>query len=149
MLSHWENLVDSVLETPETALGALSILSLEDRTALLEAQPNAQAASVHPSLVAWFEAQAETTPDAIALTDGTRHLSYGELNRQANHLAHRIREHLLLTVSSTERLVGLSLPRSAELIVGLLATLKAGAAYVPRRPTTSGDGVAPIVYGGF
>jgi amino acid adenylation domain-containing protein len=131
MLSHWENLVDSVLETPETALGALSILSLEDRTALLEAQPNAQAASVHPSLVAWFEAQAETTPDAIALTDGTRHLSYGELNRQANHLAHRIREHLLLTVSSTERLVGLSLPRSAELIVGLLATLKAGAAYVP------------------
>jgi amino acid adenylation domain-containing protein len=130
-LSHWENLVDSVLETPEAALGSLSILSIEERAALLKAQPKAMPASVYPSLVAWFEAQAEKTPDAIALTDGARQLSYGKLNHQANHLAHKIRAHLRLTVSSTERLVGLSLPRSAELIVGLLAILKAGAAYVP------------------
>src|SRR5262249_50004094 len=74
-----------------------------------------------------FETQAERTPDAIAVAHEDRQLSYSELNARANRLAHYLRE---IGVGPDSR-VALYLERSPEMVVGLLAVLKTGAAYVP------------------
>jgi non-ribosomal peptide synthetase component F len=66
-------------------------------------------------------------PDAIALVFENTSLTYAELNERANRLAH----HLIAQGAGPERFVALALPRSIDLVVGLLAILKAGAAYVP------------------
>ena len=77
-----------------------------------------------------FEEQAARTPHAVAVVYENEELSYGELNRQANRLAHYLRE---LGVRPDMR-VALCVERSLEMIVGLLAVLKAGGAYVPLDP---------------
>src|SRR5262249_38837611 len=74
-----------------------------------------------------FEAQAERTPHAIAVAHENRQLSYSELNARANRLAHYLRE----IGAGPDSRVALYLERSPEMVVGLLAVLKAGAAYVP------------------
>lgn len=77
-----------------------------------------------------FEQQAARTPDAVALVDLDRQLTYRELNARANRLAHRLRD---LGVQP-DNLVAICLERSLELVVGLLGILKAGGAYVPLDP---------------
>ncbi|MFL5385853.1 MAG: amino acid adenylation domain-containing protein [Longimicrobiaceae bacterium] len=77
-----------------------------------------------------FEAQAERTPDAVALVAGREELTYAELEARANRLAHA----LVRRGAGPEVRVGVCLERTAELVVGLLAVLKAGAAYVPLDP---------------
>jgi amino acid adenylation domain-containing protein len=77
-----------------------------------------------------FEAQVDRTPNAVALILDERSLSYSELNRRANQLAHYLRS---LGVGP-EMLVGVCLERSIEMIVGILGILKAGGAYVPLDP---------------
>jgi amino acid adenylation domain-containing protein len=74
--------------------------------------------------------QAAMTPGAVALKSGQQTLSYAELNRQANQLAH-----YLQTLGAREGvLIGLCVERSLDMVVGLLAILKSGAAYVPLDP---------------
>ncbi|MFT3761943.1 MAG: amino acid adenylation domain-containing protein [Pseudoxanthomonas sp.] len=77
------------------------------------------------------EAQVRATPEAVAIVDGAHRLTYAELNRRANRLAHHLCD---LGVRPDDR-VALYLPRSLEMVVGVLAALKAGAAYVPLDPT--------------
>ncbi|NJC74316.1 amino acid adenylation domain-containing protein, partial [Planosporangium thailandense] len=74
-----------------------------------------------------FEAQVRRTPDASALVCGATALTYAELDARANRLAH----HLIASGVGPERVVALALPRSAELIVAILAVLKAGGVYLP------------------
>src|SRR5439155_10335001 len=78
-----------------------------------------------------FEQRVALTPEAIALEDGERQLTYRELNSRANQLAHA----LLRQGVGPEVLVGLCVERSVEMVVGLLGILKAGGAYVPLDPT--------------
>ena len=77
-----------------------------------------------------FQEQAERNPDAVAISDEGRELSYRELNERSNQLAHVLRE---LGVGS-ESLVAICLGRSLEMIVGMLGILKAGGAYLPMDP---------------
>jgi non-ribosomal peptide synthetase component F len=74
-----------------------------------------------------FEQQAALQPDAIAVVQGEAHLSYGELNRRANQLAHDLQRHGV----GPESLVGVCLERSLDLVVAIVAVLKAGSGYVP------------------
>ena len=77
-----------------------------------------------------FEVQVERTPDAEAVVFGDRSLSYRELNCRANRLAH----HLRMSGVGPETLVGISVERSLEMMVGILGILKAGGAFVPLDP---------------
>ncbi|HEX2080623.1 MAG TPA: amino acid adenylation domain-containing protein [Longimicrobium sp.] len=90
------------------------------------AERSPRAACVHHP----FEARAARDPHAVAVVDGTATLTYGELEARANRLAHA----LLRRGAGPEVRVGVCLERSAELVVGLLGILKAGAAYVPLDP---------------
>ncbi|MDQ0045096.1 non-ribosomal peptide synthetase [Variovorax boronicumulans] len=88
-----------------------------------------------------FERQALARPDATALAFGEQVLSYGELNARANRLAH----HLLARGVKPETLVGIAVERSADTVVGLLAILKAGAAYLPLDPDYPRDRLAYMI----
>lgn len=77
------------------------------------------------------ETRAEQQPDAIAVVEGSRRLSYGELDRRANHLAGVLVDRGV----DTEECVGICAERSIEYVVGILAILKAGGAYAPIDPT--------------
>nr|QEO74596.1 condensation domain-containing protein [uncultured bacterium] len=93
------------------------------------------------TIVELFEAQVARTPDAIAVTCEGTALSYAELNRRANRLAHR----LIARGAGPERFVALLLPRSAEMVVAILAVLKSGAAYVPIDPAYPQDRIAAML----
>ncbi|WP_143230278.1 non-ribosomal peptide synthetase, partial [Actinosynnema sp. ALI-1.44] len=86
----------------------------------------------------WFEAQADQTPDAIAIRATDGELTYRELDQRANQLAHHLR-------TGPEDLVGICLPRTLDLIVALLAVLKTGAAYVPIDPAYPKDRITYIL----
>jgi amino acid adenylation domain-containing protein len=82
-----------------------------------------------------FEQQVEATPHAVAVVHETRELSYRELNARANRLAHHLRE---LGVKPDGR-VAICVERGIEMVVGLLAVLKAGGGYVPLDPAYPPD----------
>ncbi|MFH8347402.1 amino acid adenylation domain-containing protein [Streptomyces sp. NPDC018045] len=86
---------------------------------------------------ALFERQAAATPDAVAVVFDGATSTYREVNTRANRLAHRLIEHGV----GPERRVALLLPRSAELVVAMLAVLKAGGAYMPVDPAYPADRV--------
>jgi amino acid adenylation domain-containing protein len=77
-----------------------------------------------------FEAQVARTPDTLAVISETQSLTYSQLNERANRLAHYL--HTLHI--GPDQLVGICLPRSADMLIAVLAVLKAGAAYVPLDP---------------
>jgi natural product biosynthesis luciferase-like monooxygenase protein len=82
------------------------------------------------TIVSAFEARVDTSPAAVALTGGGRSLTYAELDRRANRVAHK----LIALGAGPDRLVAVHLERSLDLVVALLGVLKAGAAYVPVDP---------------
>jgi amino acid adenylation domain-containing protein len=88
-----------------------------------------------------IERRAAEAPGATALTCAGRTLSYGDLDRRANRLAH----HLLALGVAPEDRVGLCLERSAEMVVAALAVMKAGAAYVPLDPAYPVDRLAYVL----
>ncbi len=88
-----------------------------------------------------FEAQAQRTPDASALVSGDEELNYAQLNARANQVAH----HLISHGVEPGALVGLLMDRCADMIVGMMGILKAGAAYVPLDPTYPKDRLAYMV----
>ncbi|MGH4036179.1 amino acid adenylation domain-containing protein, partial [Actinomycetota bacterium Odt1-20B] len=96
-------------------------------------------APVEPATIpALFAAQAARTPDATAVSCAGEHLTYAELDARANQLAHLLARH----GAGPERFVALALPRCADLVVAVLATLKSGAAYVPLDPDYPVDRLA-------
>ncbi|MGB7950461.1 MAG: amino acid adenylation domain-containing protein, partial [Candidatus Binatia bacterium] len=130
-LGHYQSLLEEILSDPDQPISALSVLSTTQREQLLlewnhTDQPYPRDQCVHEI----FEAQASRSPDAIAVVFEGKELTYGELNRRANLLAHYLRA---LGVGP-DVLVGICLERSLEMVIALLATLKAGGAYVPLDP---------------
>ena len=132
MLRHLETLLAGMAAEPEGAVSALPLLTEAERQHLL-VEWNATAVSYPPDVTVHqlFEAQAERTPDAVAVASEEGQLTYDELNRRANQLAHYLRKRGV----GPETLVGLCVERSPEMMVGLLGVLKAGGAYVPLDPT--------------
>ncbi|WP_042339971.1 non-ribosomal peptide synthetase, partial [Paraburkholderia ferrariae] len=116
---------------PLRTVGEIDVLGASEVSALLArgqgpGEDSEPPLPVHRLIERWAAAE----PDAPALVLGTRQMSYGELNRRANCLAHA----LIARGVGPEVTVGLAAGRSMEMIVGLLAVLKAGGAYVPLDP---------------
>ncbi|QYB06396.1 amino acid adenylation domain-containing protein [Rhodococcus sp. USK10] len=111
--------------------------------ALVDPDPDVPAAgpSSGETLVDLFERHVATSPDADAVVAGDRVLTYGELDRQINRLAH----HLIDARVGPESLVGLAIRRSVDLLVGMYAVAKAGAAYVPIDPDQPAQRNAQII----
>lgn len=132
MTRHFCRLLEECVTQPDTRINVLPILSTDERQQILEHWNDTQVTypRVH-CLHQLFEEQAERTPEAIALVYEGKQLTYRQLNQQANQLAH----FLIAQGVQPGVLVGITLERSLEMVVGLLGILKAGGAYVPLDPT--------------
>ncbi|MDF2796585.1 MAG: non-ribosomal peptide synthetase, partial [Pseudomonas orientalis] len=128
MLTALRQLVTALQQAPTTALQALSIIPpAERRQLLVEFNATRRDYPAHLSVAQLFEAQALARPEAVAVVQGKLSLSYRDLNRRANRLAH----HLIGQGVQAGEPVALALPRSIELVVSQLAVLKCAAVYVP------------------
>ncbi len=128
---HLENLLRSGYENPATHISHLTILSDRERCQILFEWNATDQPCPQASIPALFEEQVEKTPDAVALIDGDQRVTYRELNRYANRLAH----HLLARGVGPEVLVGLCMEQSWRAVAGIVGILKAGGAYVPLDPS--------------
>ena len=130
MAQHLRQLLESIVSNPEQRLSHLSLLTETEQHLLVEWNATRQVYPQEMCLHQLFEQQVECRPEAVALVSEDEHLTYGELNRRADQLAHYLQS---LGVGP-DVLVGLCLPRSPGLIVSVLGILKAGGAYVPLDP---------------
>ena len=131
MLRHFKKLLEAIADDPGCRICELPMLDEEERRKLLfEWSGNGASYPQHRCLHQLFEEQVKRSPNAVALIIDEEQVTYGELNRKANLLAHHLREMGI----GPEKLVGISVNRSIEMIVCVLATLKAGGAYLPLDP---------------
>jgi len=131
LLGHLETLLRGVVAGPDQRLSQLPVLSAAERRQVVvewnaTAGPYPNAERVHDL----FSAQARRTPDAVAATLDGQDVTYSELDRRANRLAHHLQD---LGVGP-DVVVGICLERSLEMAVAVLGVLKAGGAYLPLDP---------------
>ncbi|TAN35450.1 MAG: amino acid adenylation domain-containing protein, partial [Verrucomicrobia bacterium] len=130
LIQRWLRLIEQAVAEPDAPLYQCALLTSEERYTLLEGFNATTRPVPDATIPALFEAQAASNPAATALIFADRELSYGELNAQANRLAH----HLQTLGVGPNTLVGICVERSFEMLVGVLAILKAGGAYMPLDP---------------
>ena len=141
MMGHLENFLSDAVSQPERRISELEFLSQSERREILVDWN--QTATDYPevSLAELFEQQAAKSPQAVAVRFGDEFLTYSELDRRSNQLAHYLQSHGVRSQS----LVGLYLDRSLEMMVALLGVLKSGAAYVPLDPAFPSERIRFIV----
>ncbi|HEX2092175.1 MAG TPA: amino acid adenylation domain-containing protein, partial [Longimicrobiaceae bacterium] len=135
-VGYLRRVLEAMAADEHRAVDRLPMLPEAERRQLLEAWNDT--AAPYPAdlcIHELFEAQAERTPDAVALVFADRRLTYAELNRRANRLAHHLRG---MGVGLDTR-VGICVERSLEMMVGILGVLKAGGTYVPLDPAYPGE----------
>jgi len=132
ILGHFKILLEAIADNPAQKVRDLTLVTATERQQLL-VEWNDTATNYHGGecVHELFEAQAERTPQAVAVVHEREQLSYEELNRWANQVAWRLRE---LGVGPEIR-VAICAERGFEMIVGLLAILKAGGVYIPLDPS--------------
>jgi amino acid adenylation domain-containing protein len=139
MAGHFQQMLDGIISNPEEGVWRLPILTAAERQQLVVDWNNTRGEYPREACVPQlFEAQADRTPEALAVVFENAHLTYRELNARANQLAH----HLVKLGVGPKTLVGICVERSLEMVVGLLAILKAGGAYVPVDPAFPADRIA-------
>lgn len=141
MAERFVRLLEAASANPDAPLGSLDILAPQERAQMLAEWRECAVSRPDATLPELFEAQAARSPESVAVVCGDEALSYDELNRSANRLAHR----LIAQGIGPEQVVALAMPRSAELVIGLLAVLKAGAAYLPLDPEYPQDRLALMI----
>jgi amino acid adenylation domain-containing protein len=127
---HFVHLASSIVDEPERAVGSLSLLTEEDLKSFRQWNATGLSFDREQKLTSLFEQQVASTPDALALRFGESALTYRELNDRATRLADFVSRH----GAGPGSYVAICLNRSVELIVAILAVLKAGAAYLPLDP---------------
>ena len=130
MVEHLRNLMEAIIAHPERRVSEFELLAETERRQLLLELNDTAAPYPDLCLQELFERQVERAPDAVALIHGDDALTYRQLDRRANQLAHYLKN---LGVRPEVR-VGLCVERSAQMVVCLLGILKAGGAYVPLDP---------------
>lgn len=139
---HYTTLLAQIAERGAEPVADYALLSAAEQATLLSCwQQPVRDYPVELCLHQAFERQARLTPEAEALTAGQERLSYQTLNARANQLAHYIGNVLGTTgaPAGTEALIGICLPRQEDLVVAMLAVLKAGYGYLPIDPALSAE----------
>ncbi|WP_158103132.1 non-ribosomal peptide synthetase, partial [Streptomyces tricolor] len=139
VLDRVARLLESMVTLPDTPLGRVPLTGAGERHRPAGDGPVREVPDTH--LVALFEERAARTPDATAVVFEDTALTYAELNAEANRVARLLIER----GAGPEGLVALALPRSADLVVAVLAVLKSGAAYLPLDPGHPADRIAFVL----
>jgi amino acid adenylation domain-containing protein len=142
MLLHYQTLLEAVVANPELPVDRLPLLNeIEQRQILLDwnetEQAVAEASCIHELIEAWVD----KTPLAVAVQSRKGQLTYGELEKRSNQLAHYLRERGV----QPGVLVGLCVERSHEMMISMLGILKAGGAYVPLDPSYPKERLSSIL----
>jgi surfactin family lipopeptide synthetase A len=131
MLEHFERIIRAAIENPDQRLSRIPMMgTLELQQVLVDWNQTATDYSrthQRPGVHELFELQVERCPDAVAVISGNQQITYSELDRRANQLAH----YLLKRGVRVDVAVGLSVERGIGMVIALLGILKAGGAYVP------------------
>ncbi|WP_326822070.1 non-ribosomal peptide synthetase [Streptosporangium sp. NBC_01756] len=122
--------LDDLADFPDRPVGTIGPSSVTARLEALAEWNDTKADRVRPTIVEMFREQVRARPDAVAVVDEHRSLTYREAAELSNQLAH----HLVERGLTAEQVVGVSLGRSAEMVIGLLGVLQAGCAFVPLDP---------------
>jgi polyketide synthase PksJ len=131
MAGHFKQLLTNIVKNPQDTLENLEMLTIEEKNTLLrEWNDTCEDFSGIKNWTELFEGQVKKTPDAIAVVCGTKSLTYKELNEKADQLA----QYLNYCGAGPERILGIYLDRSIEMLIGLLGVHKSGAAYLPMDP---------------
>jgi amino acid adenylation domain-containing protein len=130
MVGHLETLLAGIAAAPAIPVGDLPLLPPAELSLLAQFNATEMDFPREAGLHELVEAQVDRTPEAVALIDGATRISYRELDRRANRLAHALRARGV----GPDVLVGVCVRRSAPMVIALLAILKAGGAYVPLDP---------------
>jgi amino acid adenylation domain-containing protein len=145
MAAHYRTLLEGAVAEPDCRIASLPLLTPGERQQILVEWNRTEAEYPrHATIQELFEAQVERTPEATALVDESGSANYRDLNHRANQVA----RHLRSRGAGPESFVGLCLDRSLEGVVGLLGTLKVGAAFVPLDPTYPRDRLAFMIADG-
>ncbi|EFL13775.1 non-ribosomal peptide synthetase, partial [Streptomyces sp. C] len=122
--------LDDLADFPVRPLATIGPGGAAERARTLAAWNDTGVDRARSTVVEMFREQARTRPDAVAVVDGHRSLTY----RRAAELAAQLAHHLTARGVTAEQVVGISLPRSADMVIALLGVLQAGAAFVPLDP---------------
>ncbi|MCZ4076318.1 non-ribosomal peptide synthase/polyketide synthase [Rhodococcus sp. H36-A4] len=134
--------LDAVVEDEHIVIGEIDLLGAEERVRVTSTWAGVD--GIDPSvstLAEMFDQQVLRSPQSCAVVFGEERLSYRELDDRSNRLA----RHLMSTGVGPESLVAVALPRSVDLVVTLLAVIKAGGGYVPVDPTNPADRIAYVL----
>jgi amino acid adenylation domain-containing protein len=138
LADHYLTLLAAAVRTPGQRIGESELLPAAERALVLDTWNTTARPVPGDTVVELFEAQAARTPEATALVFEEDSLSYAEVNARANRLARLLVEH----GAGPERVVALTMPRCLDTFVGMVAVLKAGAAYLPVDPEYPDERVA-------
>ncbi len=127
LLGRFTSLVEQLIGDLTKPVAALATVSTEDRSALEAGWAEAENPMIEDTIADLLAAQAERTPDALALVFGQEQLTYAELDARINRMARL----LLSKGAAPEQVIALGLPRSIDMVVALFAVLRTGAAYLP------------------
>ncbi|SEM56902.1 Phosphopantetheine attachment site, partial [Variovorax sp. YR750] len=134
-------LADALAQQPGRRVMSIDLLADGERLRLQALGNNTSRHADAPPVHRLIEQQVRARPDVIALVCGSESLSYAQLNERANRLAHR----LIASGVTPESKVGIAVSRDADMVAGVLAVLKSGAAYVPLDPEYPQDRLAYMV----
>jgi amino acid adenylation domain-containing protein len=142
MIAHLQVLLEGIVRDPDRRISALPMITGAERHLVLRTWNDPSAEYRRDTCVhELFEHRVEQSPDATAVAGEGYHLTYRELDRRANRLAH----HLCSFGAGPETRVGIYLVRSIDTVIAVLAVLKAGAAYIPLDPSYPSERISFMI----
>ncbi|WP_170322994.1 non-ribosomal peptide synthetase, partial [Acrocarpospora macrocephala] len=127
MVDRLLRVLQSAIRDVDTPVGNLDVLSADERTVILESWGGTESIDKQSTFVELFQQQVVRVPTETAVVCGDEQLSYAQLDARTDQLA----RHLIANGIGPEQVVAMALPRSVEMVVAIVATLKAGGAYLP------------------
>jgi len=134
---HFAAILDAMIDDWDQPIATVDLLTRPQRVAVDQTiNADRRPADVHPNVIAQFLGRAAQAPDAVAIIDQDRSLTYDEVERLSGSIASGL---------ASGSLVGIALNRSAEAVVSMIGVLRAGAVYVPIDPAWPQDRISFVV----